>query len=119
MKRIQKMIVALVIMLSCSIFSTSAQIYVTVRPSRPVYVRPVAPSPRHIWIEEDWNGVGDRYEWHGGYWAEPPVEGYYYTPGYWRHSNHGYVWIGGRWGPHHGHGYGHEHGHGHGYGHEH
>jgi len=110
----QRMLLVLVIIAGSAI-AASAQIYVTIRPSRPVYVRPAPPSPRHIWIDEDWYGVGDRYEWRGGYWAEPPTPGYYYHPGYWRHTDRGHVWITGRWDarPYHG------HGHGHGYGHEH
>jgi len=120
MKVMQKMLLVFVITAG-SALAASAQIYVTIRPSRPVYVRPAPPSPRHVWIEEDWNGVGDRYEWHGGYWAEPPTPGYYYRPGYWRHTDRGHVWNSGRWDAHpyrsqerHGNeGHGHEnHGHG-------
>lgn len=111
MKRIQNIIAVLAVILSCG-FSASAQIYVTVRPSRPIYVRPAAPGPGYIWIDEDWNGVGDRYEWRGGYWAAPPTPGYYYRPGYWRHSSHGYVWKSGSWGASK-HRHGRSHGHGH------
>ena len=37
-------------------FSVHAQaIYVKVRPVVPVVVRPVAPSPNHVWIAEEWH----------------------------------------------------------------
>jgi hypothetical protein len=73
-----------------------AQIYVTVRPVRPVYTRPAPPQPDYIWIEEDWNGHGNSYEWRGGHWAPPPPMGYRYRPGRWHHSKHGYRWVSGR-----------------------
>jgi hypothetical protein len=92
---IQRLFLALI--LSFIVSAASAQIYVTVRPSRPVYVRTVAPSPRHIWIEEDWNGRDGRYEWSGGHWAEAPQPGYRYRQGYWRHSTRGDHWTPGRW----------------------
>ena len=39
--------------------SASAQtIYVKVRPVAPVVVRPVAPSPNHVWIAEEWKPNG-------------------------------------------------------------
>lgn len=129
MKTTQKLLLIGLLAVGSTIES-AAQIYVTIRPSRPVYVRPAPPSPQHVWIEEDWYGAGDAYEWRGGYWA-PPRPGYVYRPGYWRHTNRGYVWVGGRWsgrpqrnvyhrppghyehGPGHGKGHGHGHGRGH------
>ncbi len=97
MKRTQRLLLALAIVLTGTISGVSAQIYVSIRPSRPVYVRSVAPSPQHIWIEEDWNGRGDRYEWSGGYWAAPPQPGYRYRQGHWNHSSRGDRWTPGRW----------------------
>lgn len=114
MKQIQKLFFA--IALSVAVSSTaSAQIYVDIRPSRPVYVQPVAPGPGYVWIEEDWYPQGGRYVWRGGYWAAPRA-GYVYRPGHWRHSSRGHVWVGGQWrspGHHRGHGkkHGHKHGH--------
>ena len=98
---------ALAIVMSFGIASASAQIYVNLRPERPHYVRTVAPSPRHVWIDEDWQERDGRYEWNGGRWAEPPHEGDRYRPGHWGHSDHGHSWKAGRWD--HGHG-DHDHG---------
>ena len=81
----------------CGIFSASAQVYIKVRPARPVYVRTAAPSPRHVWIDEEWHERGNTYEWNGGRWAEPPHRGYRYQQGRWRHSDRGDRWQGGRW----------------------
>ena len=67
------------------------------RPARVVTVRPVAPSPRHVWVDEDWTPSGKTYVWHGGYWAAPPRPHAVWVPGHWAHRPRGYVWIPGRW----------------------
>jgi hypothetical protein len=78
--------------------SASAQIYVNVRPVVPVVVRTPAPSPAHIWIDEEWEPYGTTYRWGGGYWATPPHEGYRWEHGYWRrHGNDGEEWVRGHW----------------------
>lgn len=77
-----------------------AQLYVRVRPLRPrvvVTTRPVAPSPRHVWVEEDWIVRKGVYRWHGGYWAAPPRQGLVWVPGHWRSHRRGNVWVPGRW----------------------
>jgi hypothetical protein len=62
-------------------FAASAQV-VILRPGAPVVkVRPVAPSPRYIWIDGEWNWRGGRYVWTDGYWMMP---------------RQGMVWIGGQ-----------------------
>jgi hypothetical protein len=99
MNKIERIIVTLAVAISGSAFSTSAQIYVRIRPVHVVVTRSVAPSPRHIWIEEDWNGRGDGYEYSGGHWAEPPREGYSYRRGYWSHGSRGHYWHAGSWQP--------------------
>ena len=65
--------------------SSHAQVsvYVKVRPVVPVVVRPVAPSPKHIWIAEEWRPNGATYVYAGGYWAAPPHPGWYWVPGHW------------------------------------
>jgi len=77
----------------------SAQLIVNVRPARPtrVVTRTVAPSPNHVWVEEDWRPHGRTYRWHGGYWAAPPRTGAVWTPGHWEARPHGEVWIPGNW----------------------
>ncbi len=104
MKRTQKLLIALAIAMSCGIYTASAQIYVKIRPPRPVIIRTEPPSPRHVWIEEEWHPRGKQYEFSGGHWVEPPHEGARYIPGHWRHTSHGDAWEGGRWGGNRGHG---------------
>jgi hypothetical protein len=59
--------------------------------------RPAAPSPRHVWIEEEWAPRGTSYTWKGGYWALPPHRGAAWVPGHWRHVRRGWVWRPGHW----------------------
>lgn len=82
-------------------FSVSnAQIVVNVRPERPrtvVVARPPAPSPRHVWVEEDWAPGRRGYAWHGGYWAAPPRPHAVWVAGHWDRRPRGYVWVKGYW----------------------
>jgi hypothetical protein len=89
---------ALSIALTGIVYGASAQIVVKIHPPRPHYVRVVAPSPRHVWIDEDWTARGGRYEWNGGRWVEPPQPGMIWIGGSWRHSPRGDVWVAGKWG---------------------
>lgn len=76
------------------------QVIVRVRPVRPrvvVVQRPAPPSPRHVWVEEDWVPRGRRYVWHGGYWAAPPRPAAVWIPGHWERRRGGEVWIRGYW----------------------
>lgn len=80
--------------------AADAQIIVRIRPRRPaaVVVRPPAPSPRHVWVEEDW--VPDNrggYRWHGGYWMERPRPRAVWVPGHWTERRRGWVWVPGHW----------------------
>ena len=79
-------------------YSASAQIYIKVRPVVPVRVRPVAPGPQAIWIDEEWKPNGKAYVYAGGYWATPPHQGFIWIPGHWkRHPEYGEYWIAGHW----------------------
>jgi hypothetical protein len=90
------LLLSFVVMASC--LTASAQIYVTVRPPVPVIVRPVAPSPAHIWIDEEWSEQGGRYVYAGGHWAVPPHPGWIWVPGFWRREgHHGERWMRGHW----------------------
>jgi hypothetical protein len=94
----KKTFLAVAIALSCGVTSASAQIYVNVRPRHDVVVvRPVAPGPRHVWVDEDWRQDHGRYVYSGGYWAAPPRRGGAWVPGHWRDTPRGSVWIGGHW----------------------
>jgi hypothetical protein len=97
MKKIKQGLVAFMLVMTCFTLSAPAQIYVHVRPGRPHYVRTVAPSPRHVWVDEEWRGRGRGYEWSGGYWAVPPHPGWGWVPGHWRQRPRGWVWVPGHW----------------------
>jgi hypothetical protein len=90
------MIIAALV-LSCGGYSSNAQIVVRVRPDRPVIERIVAPSPRHIWVDDDWTIRGGKYEFQGSRWIEPPGAGMRWIPGHWREKRHGWVWVPGHW----------------------
>jgi hypothetical protein len=75
----------------------SAQVYVSVRPVWHPVARPVAPSPRHVWIDEEWEARGGTYVAVGGHWAEPPHPGWVWVAGRWRHGPHGEWWVSGHW----------------------
>ncbi len=80
-------------------FSSSAQVNfeVRVRPTPPVIVRPAPPSPRHVWIDEDWAWRGGQYVYIGGHWEAPPQAGWVWRPGHWRQTPHGWAWVPGHW----------------------
>jgi WXXGXW repeat (2 copies) len=73
------------------------EVIIRERPVRPRYERVVAPSPRHIWIEEEWEPRGATYVFVGGRWAEPPAPGMEWIPGHWAQRPRGEVWIRGHW----------------------
>lgn len=100
MRKLLGLCFAVALVVSAAVTESKAQIIVRVRPPRPAVVvtaRPPAPGPGHVWVEEDWVGRGDRYEWHGGYWAAPPHPGYRWVPGHWVSRRRGWVWIPGHW----------------------
>lgn len=78
--------------------ATQAQIVVRIRPRHErVVVRPPAPSPRHVWVDEDWRAHGRGYQWQGGRWVAPPREGATYIQGHWDKRRGGEVWVAGHW----------------------
>ena len=94
-KYVNRIVLAVMLVVGFSAAS-SAQVIVKVRPAAPVVVRPVAPSPRHVWIDGGWVIRGGRYVWTDGYWVAPR-RGFVWVPGYWAPRRGGYVWIPGRW----------------------
>jgi len=91
-----KILFALGLMLSLS-FAASAQVIVKVRPTHEVVVRSHAPSPRHVWVEEEWVARNGRYEYVPGYWAEPHHGYHVWVRGHWATHRHGYYWVPGHW----------------------
>jgi len=97
MKNIKRVLFIMALALTCGAYGSMAQIYVNVRPPMPRYERVVAPSPRHVWIDEDWEPRGNSYAFVGGHWAEPPRRGARWQGGSWSHTKHGHQWKPGRW----------------------
>ncbi len=97
MKKIVSRVAILSAIVMAVSFTASAQVYVTVRPPVPRIVRPPAPSPAHVWIDEEWTGNGGAYAYAGGRWVLPPHPGWVWVPGRWAHPRRGYQWIPGHW----------------------
>ena len=78
--------------------SSAQHFYVRVRPAPVVVVRPAAPSPRHVWVENEYEWRGGAYVARPGYWAMPPRGRGRWIPGHWRDDGRrGSYWVPGRW----------------------
>jgi hypothetical protein len=89
--------ILLLAVLGCTSMEASSQVVVRVRPAAPLTrLRPLAPSPRHIWIDGGWAYRGNGYVWTDGYWAVPRP-GMIWVGGGWRHRRDGWVWMPGHW----------------------
>ena len=98
MKKILIKWLFLVVILFSFSFSAAAQIYVKIRPSVPIIVRPAQPSRAHVWIGEEWEPHGGAYRYSGGHWEAPPHPGYVWRQGHWRrHGRRGEEWVRGGW----------------------
>ncbi len=99
MKNTRNAVLMLALALVCwaSPGTAQGQVYVNVRPVLPHYERVVAPSPRHVWIDEEWEPRGGGYAFVGGHWALPPGDGMEsgYPRSHWRQSPRGWVWSSG------------------------
>jgi len=83
-----------------AVANSNAQIVVRIRPERPreaVVVRPPAPSPRHVWVDEEWAPNGKTYAYRPGHWVEPPRRGGVWVAGRWTDRRGGSVWVAGHW----------------------
>ena len=95
-KYISRGILLLAVLFSLSM-EASSQVVVRVRPTAPVLrARPLAPSPRHIWIDGGWAYRGNAYVWSDGYWVAPRP-GMIWVGGGWRHRRGGWAWVPGHW----------------------
>ncbi len=97
MRNIKRTLLVLAIALTTSAYTSNAQIVVNVRPERPHVERIAAPSPRHVWIDEEWEPRGGAYVFVGGHWAEPPHPRAAWVPGHWVQKPRGWVWKPGHW----------------------
>ncbi len=96
-KKSLKLLFLLFVLFTVS-FSVSSQVYVKIRPTVPLIVRPAQPSHRHVWIDEEWQPDHGSYRYSGGHWDAPPHRGYIRRPGHWRrHDQDGDEWIQGSW----------------------
>ena len=79
-------------------FTVVAQMEVRVRPVAPVVRggRPMAPSPRHVWIDGEWAWRGGAYTWVNGYWMMPRPS-MVWVAGHWRRTHRGFTWVPGQW----------------------
>jgi len=76
MKGIRRTFLALVVAMSCMSYQGNAQLIVNIRPARPVYVRSAPPSPRHVWVDEEWREDHGHYAFAGGHWVVRVLCGY-------------------------------------------
>jgi len=100
MKKITRVLMLLAITSLFAVANSSAQIVVRIRPHRPgpaVIVRTRPPSPRHVWVGEEWTPNGRAYAYHPGYWALPPHDGGVWIAGHWANRPGGSIWIAGHW----------------------
>ena len=107
MKKITKILI-LVAVVSLSAFTKAkaqVDIGVNLQLNRPAQYEhnerfhPNRPSPRHVWVAEEWVWGGGRYVYKPGYWALPPREGGAWVPGHWvkREYRPGFRWVAGHW----------------------
>ena len=96
-KLLQKLLVFSFLTIGIGLSVQAQSIYVKVRPVVPVVVRPAAPGPHHVWIEEEWRPSGATYVYAGGYWAAPPKPGWIWIPGHWKKHTNGEYWVTGHW----------------------
>src|SRR4051812_24056878 len=100
MKNIRKILMLITAALLFGVADSNAQLIVRYRPHRPgprAVVRVGRPTPRHVWVDEEWTPSGRTYVYKQGYWAEPPRPGAVWVAGHWAHRPRGYVWIPGHW----------------------
>ena len=99
MKKLKKTLFLLTALLLFAVAYSDAQIVVKARLFHhgAVVVRSAPPSPRHVWVENEWVPSGNTYVERPGYWAVPPSPGGVWVAGRWAHRRGGYVWIAGHW----------------------
>jgi len=77
--------------------AADAQIRVRVRPTFTITNRPERPSPRHVWVSDEWRWNNGNYEHVNGYWATPNRGRRGWVEGHWRHTRGGWTWVPGHW----------------------
>src|ERR1700722_7665409 len=74
------------------------EVVVTDAPPQVVYEEPPPPPEVGvIWIQPEYVLIGGRYELRHGHWDHPPRGRNRWVASHYRHGDHGYVYVGGRW----------------------
>ena len=98
MKKYFSRIIVLITLALSFTAAAEAQLVVRIRPAAPlIRVRPIAPSPRHVWVTGEYAWRGNQYVYTDGYWAEPPFPGRVWIEGHWKETRRGWVWKPGHW----------------------
>ncbi len=97
MKKLRSALVMLGLFLFIGYSSNAQELIIKARPPMPRIERPAPPSPRHVWVGEEWEPRGGTYVFAGGHWVEPPRPGVVWIPDHWKRRPHGEVWIRGHW----------------------
>jgi WXXGXW repeat (2 copies) len=97
MNKLRNALIVAGLLLCLGYTSNGQELIIRARPPIPHYVRVAPPSPRHVWIDEEWEPRGGTYVFVGGHWAMPPHPGWHWMPGHWDQRPRGQVWIPGRW----------------------
>lgn len=95
----KKYILLIMISFSALIFSSCGPTAVVVRtrPEPPMYARPIAPGPNHVWVDGEWVWNGREYVYKLGYWAPVRRRSGYYVSGHWKAGRGGWYWVPGHW----------------------
>lgn len=94
----QKRIVISIIVAATFFINACAPAYVATEPTYIEVQRPLAPTPTHVWIGNEWiyNNRTRMYVHKDGYWAAPQ-RSRTYQQGHWNSTNRGHLWVSGRW----------------------
>ena len=61
-------------------------------------IPPIPPThPNWVWRAGHYRWRNGQYLWAAGAYADPPHAGYRWTPGRWKETSMGWVWVDGRW----------------------
>ena len=92
-----RVILAIALFTGVSQISNAQRVFVKIQPVAPVEVRVAPPSPRHIWIDGEWEWRGGTYVHLPGHWVIPEPHRHW-VPGHWRRLYGGWNWVPGHWG---------------------
>lgn len=100
MEKFSKFLMLITAAIFFVIADCNAQKVVRVLPTRPSIAarpRPPRPSPKSVWVSEEWLPSRNGYIYNPGYWSPPPRRGSVYLPGRWAKHGPGFVWVTGHW----------------------